>query len=349
MLTTSWPYRQLLRDQNGVVSRAQCLGVGITVATIGNQLRCGRWQQLHRGVYATFTGDLSREQQLWAALLRAGPGATFSHETAAELHGILDKPSAKIHITVPMECDPARCGRIPGVVVYRSRALGRTCQPIGSPPRTRVEDTVLDLVESSASFADAYSWICRAIGRRRTTADRIRAALDRRARFSRRREVQLALADAASGALSWLERTYVRGVERPHALPTASRQARVSQRTGNKYLDNLYESYGLCVEIDGTVAHPADEQWRDKRRDRRNLVYGKIDTLRFGYLDLRDQRGLCETAAEIVIALTDRAPKPDCVPENAPAPTVGRACGLPDCPVGANRHDCAENTAIFAV
>ncbi len=45
------------------------------------------------------------------------------------------------------------------------------------------------------------------------------------------------------------------GVERPHALPAAQRQARISHRTGSWYLDNLYE-YGLCVELDGTAPIP---------------------------------------------------------------------------------------------
>jgi hypothetical protein len=36
-----------------------------------------------------------------------------------------------------------------------------------------VEDTVLDLIEIADGFDQAYDWICRAIGRRRTTADRL--------------------------------------------------------------------------------------------------------------------------------------------------------------------------------
>ena len=81
--------------------------------------------------------------------------------------------------------------------------------------------------------------------------------------------------------MSLLEYRYVHRVERPHGLPAARRQVRIRQRTGNKYLDNLYEEYGVCSELDGTAAHPADEQWRDKRRDNANAVQG-IVTLRFG-------------------------------------------------------------------
>jgi hypothetical protein len=168
------------------------------------------------------------------------------------------------------------------------------------PPCTRVEDTVLDLIQIAPTFDDAYAWICRAIGRRRTTADRIRQAMNDRKKMRWRRELNVALDDAGDGALSLLEYRYVRRVERPHGLPTARRQARIRQRTGNMYLDNLYEAYGVCAELDGTAAHPADEQWRDKRRDNANAVRG-IVTLRFGLLDLGDRR--CATAASVAEVL----------------------------------------------
>jgi len=168
------------------------------------------------------------------------------------------------------------------------------------PPCTRVEDTVLDLIQTATTFDDAYTWVCRAIGRRRTTAARLRQAMDDRKKLRWRRELILALSDASDGVLSVLEYRYVHRVERPHGLPAARRQARIRQRTGNSYLDNLYEEYGVCVELDGTAAHPADEQWRDKRRDTANAFQG-ILTLRFGFPDLVDHR--CEIAAGIATVL----------------------------------------------
>ena len=120
------------------------------------------------------------------------------------------------------------------------------------------------------------------------------------------------------GALSVLEYRYVRRVERPHGLPAARRQARISQGAGNSYLDNLYEEYGVCVELDGTAAHPADEQWRDKRRDNANAVRGLV-TLRFGLLDLGDRR--CQTAGAVATVLSRRG---------WPGPSL-RACGRDGC------------------
>jgi hypothetical protein len=168
------------------------------------------------------------------------------------------------------------------------------------PPCTRVEDTVLDLIQIARTFDDAYAWICRAIGRRRTTADRIAHAMAARKKMRWRREIAIALGDAADSALSVLEYRYVHRVERPHGLPAARRQARIRQGTSNRYLDNLYEEYCVCVELDGTAAHPADEQWRDKRRDNSNTLSG-ILTLRFGLLDLGERR--CETARAVATLL----------------------------------------------
>jgi hypothetical protein len=189
------------------------------------------------------------------------------------------------------------------------------------PPCTRVEDTVLDLIQAAQTFDDAYAWICRAIGRRRTTAARIRHAMDARKKMRWRRELVTALGDADDGALSLLEYRYVRRVEIPHGLPTARRQARIRQRTGHRYLDNLYEAYGICVELDGTAAHPADEQWRDKRRDNANAVKG-IVTLRFGLLDLGDRR--CQTAVDVASLLR----------QHGWSGTAGR-CKRPACTVAA--------------
>jgi hypothetical protein len=132
---------------------------------------------------------------------------------------------------------------------------------------------------------------------------------------------ELALADAGDGALSLLEYRYVRYVERPHGLPAAKRQKRVRQRTGNRYLDNLYEEYRVCIELDGTAAHPADEQRADKRRDNWNLVHGNILTLRFGFLDLTEYHR-CATAQDVAARLTLSG-----------WPGRPRPCPRPGCPV----------------
>jgi hypothetical protein len=97
-----------IQYQAGVVSRQQALDAGFTEKAIECRLRSGAWRRLYRGVYATFTGDLSRDARLWAAVLWAGPGVVLSHETAAEIQHLTDKPSQRIHISVPDEQHPGR-------------------------------------------------------------------------------------------------------------------------------------------------------------------------------------------------------------------------------------------------
>ena len=146
--------------------------------------------------------------------------------------------------------------------------------------------------------------------------------MDARKKMRWRRELVVALGDVGEGALSLLEYRYVHRVERPHGLPAARRQVRIRQRTGNRYLDNLYEEYGVVRRrLDGTAAHPADEQWRDKRRDNANAVLG-IVTLRFGLLDLGDRR--CQTAADVAAVLRCAAGRVMRIP------ALGRACALRD-------------------
>jgi len=184
-----------LPAQADAISRSQGSTAGVAPHTMRNRVRDGRWQRLQRGVYATFSVEPLRETVLWAALLRAGPGAVLSHQTAAERHGLIDEPSPVIVITVPVSRSPARTP-IPGVVIHRSDAIVRTRHPAMLPPCTRVEDTVLDLIQVAPSFDDAYAWICRAIGRRRTITDRIQLAMAARKMMRWRQEIALALGDA---------------------------------------------------------------------------------------------------------------------------------------------------------
>jgi hypothetical protein len=318
--------RELVASQDGVLGRTQGTQFGLSAYSMRHRVRAQDWQRIQRGVYATFSGQVTREAKLWGALLRAGPDAVLSHQTAAELYGLLKQPSWMIHLTIPAGRNPTRHSRIPGVVVHRSRIIDATRHPALTPPRTRVEDTVLDLIEVSKSAQDAYDLICRAVGGRLTTAPRIREALDNRSRFRYRQRTESDLGDAGQGALSNLERWYLRGVERRHQLPVATRQARIGVGGRNIYLDNLYEDYLVCVELDGKAAHPEAEQWADKRRDRRNLAVEKIVTMRFGHVDLRTEQAQCITAAEVAEVLRDRGP------------WAGIPCELPGCPVSPERH-----------
>ncbi len=64
----------LLFHQREVVSRRQALRF-LSASAIRHRLRTARWQQPHRAVYVTTTGDLTWSQMRWAALSDGGAGA----------------------------------------------------------------------------------------------------------------------------------------------------------------------------------------------------------------------------------------------------------------------------------
>jgi hypothetical protein len=299
---------RLLKHQRGVIARWQVPAVGLSPAIIDAQLRRGRWRRLYFGVYAAFTGVPPRESLLWAGLLRAGPGAVLSHHSAAELDGLIDRPGLVTHVTV----GPGKILRISGegvrevaprIVVHRSDRLAAVRHPARNPPRTRIAETVLDLAQLSTSFDDAFSWLSRGCGRRLVTAQQLHQAVIARGRQRWREDILAALPVIADGVHSNLENRYVRDVERPHGLPEAKRQAWMRQGMRSRYPDNLYEAFGVAVELDGRAYHLVEDRWQDIRKDNASATSG-IVTLRFSWADV--SRRPCEVAAVVASTLRQR-------------------------------------------
>ncbi|NED96193.1 hypothetical protein G1H11_12820 [Phytoactinopolyspora alkaliphila] len=296
----------LVQLQEGVVSRRQALDRGMTRDQITWCLASRRWQRLHLGVFATFTGPVSYRARVWAAVLRVGPGAAASHQTAAYLDGMCDEPSPVIHITAPAHRHIQT--RIDGVQVHYAQRLNRTRHPTRLPPRTRIEDTVLDLVDAAAHPRAVETWVTAANQRRRTTPERIAEALGLRKKIRWRPLLESMLGDVAEGAESPLELRHLRRVERAHGLPSGVRQRRVAgQRV--IWIDVDYDEFMLRVELDGRLGHDGEGRFRDRHRDNAGTVHGRA-TLRYGHADVfGDPCGVAAEQAKVLAARgwTERA------------------------------------------
>jgi hypothetical protein len=189
------------------------------------------------------------------------------------------------------------------MIVHVAEHAARSRHPILAPPRTRVEETVLDLAQAAATAEDAYGWVTRALGRRLTNQGRLRDAMDARSRFRWRNELAEILGLDWAGVHSSLEYRYVRDVERPHGLPRSSRQVRVTREKRNEYRDVLYQDFGVAVELDGRAAHPGDLRWNEIWRDNAAAADG-IVTLRFGWVDITQRP--CLAASQLCRALRSR-------------------------------------------
>jgi very-short-patch-repair endonuclease len=316
--------------QCGVISRSQALNGGLSSHAIGGHLRTGSWQQLQRGVYATFTGQPPREAMLWAALLRSGASAVLSHQTAAELGGLTDRISPTVHVTVPTT---QRIRGTANVIIHRSSRIAIARHPVLLPPRTRIEETVIDLTQTAHSSEEAFHWLSRACGSRLTTASRLKVAVEQRKQVRYRNELVSGLAAITDGVQSTLEYRYVRGVERPHELPVARRQAKITMGKARRYLDNLYEDFGVAMELDGHAAHLVHDRWRDIHRDNA-LTGADIITLRYSWTDVTQRT--CEVAAEIGSVLRQRGWTGNL-----------RSCS-PRCTAQPGDHDRGHSSALFA-
>jgi hypothetical protein len=312
-------------NQAGIITRKQAMGAGMSSRAIEWKIAAGRWQQVYRGVYATFTGSLSRQATLWATVLYAGEKAVLSHESAGEVHGLVDRPVAAIHTTVPAG---RRVRPVPGLVIHVSDQPTRLEEyPRGQVPATVVEDTIIDLAESCQDVYDVYGWVTRAFGRKNVRVNPVMLLLAVRLRKKLRWRTELneAIVAAAGGAHSALEILWDRNVERAHGLPISSKQVPFKKKDGTTgYRDREYSLWRLIIELDGKRAHPGEQWASDRARDRQAAVAGG-NTLRYGWRETRYEA--CDTAVEVTWVLWRRGwrgrPKP-CSPGCPVAGLLGR-------------------------
>jgi hypothetical protein len=317
---------RLLKRQCGVIASWQAEAAGLSPRRIEVLVRTGRWQRVGYGVYAAFTGPLPRNALLWAAVLRVGPQALLSHETAGGLYGILNDAGKKIHVTVPFQ---QRTRPVSGLVIHRSRRFWQIADPWFEPPRTQIEETVLDLAQDAPDFDDVVALLARSCQHRATTPFLLGIALEKRLRMRWRSEISLAVQDVADGVNSVLEFRYLRDVERAHGLPASERQALGTVDQHRVFRDVRYPRYRVIVELDGKASHPDERRWKDKHRDNAAAADGWV-SLRYGWADVHDRA--CQTSAQVGTVLarqgwtgTMRRCGPACIPVSqdcGPRPTL---------------------------
>jgi hypothetical protein len=224
-------------------------------------------------------------------------GATLSHETAAEVWGLVDEPGHGVQVTIGVD---RRVRSLAGVRIHYSFRIDATRHPTRTPPVTCIEETVLDLVDQAERAEDVEMWVTRASQRRRTTPERLGIALDARRKIRWRSEVQSLLADASMGAETPLEIAYVQRVERAHGLPPGRRQRHRRAGRQSQWNDVEYEDFRTIVELDGRIGHADEGRFRDYQRDNDASVRGQV-TLRYGWTDTTTMS--CRVASQVAEVL----------------------------------------------
>lgn len=292
----------LAEAQCGAVARRQLRELGLGRRVVRAHLRARRWQRPYPGTYVLFTGPLPPLTRLWAAVLYAGTQAVASHESAAWLDGLRSDLPATVDVCVPH--GRRHRGSRPGVRVRQSRHVASRRHPSRTPPRTRIEDTVLDLTDQSTDPDNVIDVVLRACQRRLTTAARIAQAARQRKRLRWRGLVKELVGEVIDGVQSALERKYLRDVERAHGLPRGQRNHGDGSRGRRRYRDVRYRRWRVVVELDGRAAHPEEWRERDDLRDNELTETEDARTLRYGWWSVAVRP--CETAAQVGRLLSAR-------------------------------------------
>lgn len=131
-------FAKLVCTQCGRVSWAQLKHLGLSDGAVRSWVDHGRLVRVLPRVYAVGHLAKSREADLWAAILYAGPGAMLSHGTAAHWRGLIDYAPANIEVATPRKIKSA--GR---VEVYSQREHKR--EDHNGLPVTPIPQTLIDL------------------------------------------------------------------------------------------------------------------------------------------------------------------------------------------------------------
>lgn len=287
----------VLAEQQGVIARAQVVVCGGNDDLIRRNIRRREWVRVHTGVYVDHTGPLAWIQRVWAAVLFYG-GAVVCDESALRLQhcaGGTGRGSGEdvIHVAIDRS---RRAADLPRVRLHVIDLRPEEILFQLKPPRMRLEYALLRVAAGSTSDTAAIAVLADACQQRRTTPQRLLASLSRRPRLPRRRFLVEVLDDVAEGAYSVLEHRYLTRVERPHGLPTAKRQRRVTVGRTAAYRDVEYLGLSTVVELDGRLGHEeTNDRWNDMDRDLDAAGAGRT-TMRIGWRQVEDP---CRSAAAV--------------------------------------------------
>lgn len=184
------------------------------------------------------------ESWAWGGVLRAGAGARLAGKAAAFVGGLIDEEPESIDILHPHGLYRPRTQQW----VFHQERDGRRLESIGSLPRTRIEDTVLDLASTPLGGkrrGDPLHWMTIAIERRLTTTSRLLGVLQQRKRVADRQEFLEILQCVEDGIESPLEYHYLHDVERASRKAGDNRRIRstngapggtsITRRTGSSW------------------------------------------------------------------------------------------------------------------
>ncbi|WP_433831598.1 hypothetical protein ACQP2E_13930 [Actinoplanes sp. CA-015351] len=290
-------FAELCFVQSGVLTTAQAVAL-LGRAVVRGHLRSGRWRRVCRGIVTTTNGRLERRQQVWVAVLTAGPCAVLGGVTALTEAGVRGLQEGPLRIVVPARRSrslrlPAMPEDMPGVRVTRTRCFPEEHWKAGSPSRMTVSRAMVDAAAWAPSQDAARTIIAVTFQQRRVLAEDVFEVLDVRRRLPRFAMIERTVLDVAGGAQALSEIDFAVLCRRA-GLPLPDRQKRRRDDSGRlRYLDAYWSRWRLHVEVDGSH-HIEARQWAEDMV-RQNQVWIEGDRI------LRFPASLIRSRPDVVV------------------------------------------------
>jgi very-short-patch-repair endonuclease len=264
---------RLARDQHGVLTRSDLLGLGFTDDGVKHRVASGRLHPVAAGVYAVGRPELTPHGRWMAAVLACGDGAVLSHRSAAELWGIGNEERGRIDVIIRRRSTLRRKGvkvrcrpSLDAKNVTRRRGI-----PVTTPVQTLI-DLATELkplrLERAVNEADKHDLVDPETLRRCLHAHTNEPGVKKLATLLDRHTFRLSDSD--------LEVLF-----RPLALAAQLPAPLTKQWILDYEVDFYFPDHGLIVETDGLRYHrtPA-QQARMAKRDQTHVAAG-FAVLRF--------------------------------------------------------------------
>jgi Protein of unknown function (DUF559) len=275
-------FEELLATQAGRFTRGQARSGGFSSYRISRRIESGEWRVVRGRVLALVAVPDSLESHEWAALLSAGPGATFAGPSAARRHSF-EISDARPCILV----SPSRRVDMPdGVVLLRRELPNRDTVVRDDYLLTGRECTVID---SAMLLGEqpAMRFVERALQKSWISYDeltlRVQLAVGRRGVEQLVRVVRA----LGSGAHSDSERRLVTGLSKQGVLGWSC-NLEVSDMSGLVGLvDIAFPTIKLAIELDGRAWHVDRDRFQHDRTRQNRLVAAGWTVLRFTWEDVK--------------------------------------------------------------
>lgn len=262
----------LTKTQNGLITRAQAMDLGMSPEAIRHALgRDGGWQRITRGVYATFTGPIQLRHQVHAAVLYAGPDAVVTGAEACQAYGLRYVPDGGLPVIL-----------VPNAVQRVSVSIARIRRVRVMPERRTIdgipvavpERAALDACFGQRSLRTVRALLCEAVQRGLALPATISAQLGR-ARWEGAGLIRTALADLEAGCRSAPECELRDLIRRSTTLVEPLWNKPLPElNDGSLFPDACWQDARVVVEIDSAEWHRFGD--RVEQTERRRARYAAL-------------------------------------------------------------------------